>query len=48
MTARSTSRAPPAFADGIQALQPTGFQVGTNCQVNTNASTYYFAAFNDF
>ncbi len=36
------------FADGIQALQATGFQVGTNCQVNTNASTYYFAAFNDF
>ena len=23
----------------LQARQPTGFQVGTNCQVNTDAST---------
>ena len=36
------------FVDGIQALQPTGFQVGTNCQVNTNLSTYFFTAFNDY
>ena len=36
------------FVDGIQALQPTGFQVGTNCQVNTNLSTYFFIAFNDY
>jgi hypothetical protein len=37
-----------AFANGIQALQATGFQVGTDCRVNTNASTYLFVAFNDY
>jgi hypothetical protein len=31
--------------DFIQALQPDGFQVGTNCRVNTNAQTYYWVAF---
>jgi phosphotransferase system HPr-like phosphotransfer protein len=36
------------FANGIQALQATGFQVGTNCQVNTNGSTYFFVALNDY
>ena len=37
-----------AFANGIQALQASGFQVGTDCRVNTNGSTYYYVAFKDF
>ena len=30
---------------GIQALQAHGFQVGTNCRVNTNGTTYNWVAF---
>ena len=33
--------------DRIQALQADGFQVGTNAQVNTNGSTYYYLALQD-
>ena len=33
------------FASGIQALQADGFQVGTNCRVNTNGTTYNWVAF---
>jgi len=33
------------YADGIQALQTDGFQVGTNTKVNQNATTYYWMAF---
>jgi hypothetical protein len=29
----------------IQALQATGFQVGTDCKVNTNGKPYYWMAF---
>jgi hypothetical protein len=32
-------------ANVIQALQPTGFQVGTDCKVNTNLKPYYWMAF---
>ena len=32
-------------ANVIQALQPTGFQVGTDCKVNTNGKPYYWMAF---
>jgi hypothetical protein len=32
------------FADGIQALQTDGFQLGTNCRVNTNGNPYYWTA----
>jgi hypothetical protein len=32
-------------ANVIQALQATGFQVGTDCKVNTNAKPYYWMAF---
>jgi hypothetical protein len=32
-------------ANVIQALQATGFQVGTDCKVNTNGRTYYWMAF---
>lgn len=35
------------FADGIQALQADGFQVGTNATVNTNGVTYHYACFRD-
>ena len=31
----------------IQALQADGFQVGTNAQVNTNLSIYYYLALRD-
>jgi hypothetical protein len=33
------------LADAIQNLEADGFQVGTNCRVNTNGGTYYWAAF---
>jgi len=33
--------------DRIQALQADGFQVGTNAQVNTNLSIYYYLALRD-
>jgi predicted ribosomally synthesized peptide with SipW-like signal peptide len=33
------------FANGIQALQADGFQVGTNCRVNSNGATYNWVAF---
>ena len=33
------------FSDGIQALEPDGFQVGTHSTVNTNGTTYHWAAF---
>jgi len=38
-----TTAAP--FSDGIQALQADGFQVGTNCSVNTSGGTYHWMAF---
>ncbi len=31
----------------IQALNATGFQAGTNNEVNTNTTTYYYVAFGD-
>lgn len=31
----------------VQALQADGFEVGTNCRVNTNAKTYYWVALHD-
>ena len=34
------------FANGIQALQADGFQVGLDPRVNAGATTYYFAAWN--
>lgn len=34
------------FADGIQALQADGFQVGLDPRVNAAATTYYYAAWN--
>ena len=34
------------FANGIQALQADGFQVGLDPRVNAAATTYYFAAWN--
>ncbi len=36
-----------ATTNRIQALQADGFQVGTNAQVNTNGSTYYYLALRD-
>ena len=33
-----------AFADGVQALETDGFQVGTSATVNTAATTYPYAA----
>ncbi len=36
-----------AATNRIQALQADGFQVGTNAQVNTNGSTYYYLALRD-
>jgi len=33
------------FADGIQSLDPDGFQVGLDGTVNTNTTTYHWAAF---
>ena len=35
------------LTDVIQALTGTGFQVGTNCRVNTNTATYHWVAFRD-
>jgi hypothetical protein len=35
------------FANGIQALEADGFQLGTDGTVNTNAKTYYWIAFKD-
>jgi hypothetical protein len=32
-------------ADSIQALETDGFQVGTDCRVNTSGTTYYWVAF---
>jgi hypothetical protein len=36
-----------ANTNRIQALQANGFQVGTNAQVNTNLSIYYYLALRD-
>ena len=36
-----------SFANGIQTLQPDGFQLGTDCTVNTSGATYHYIAFND-
>ncbi len=33
------------YANGIQAFQATGFQVGTNSKVNQSSTTYYWIAF---
>jgi hypothetical protein len=33
------------LANAIQNLEADGFQVGTNCRVNTNGATYYWMAF---
>jgi len=33
------------LTDAIQNLEASGFQVGTNCRVNANGSTYYWTAF---
>ncbi|MCH7798092.1 MAG: hypothetical protein IID28_06565, partial [Planctomycetes bacterium] len=35
------------YADGIQALQTDGFQVGTHTKVNQSTKTYYWMAFNN-
>lgn len=35
------------FANGIQALEADGFQVGTNTKVNQNGVTYWWAAWGD-
>jgi hypothetical protein len=35
------------FADGIQALEADGFQVGTECSVNAGKTTYHWVAFRD-
>lgn len=35
------------LGNAIQALQVDGFQVGTDCRVNTNANPYYWMAFKD-
>ena len=36
-----------SFANGIQLLEPDGFQLGTDCTVNTSGATYHYIAFND-
>ena len=33
------------YTNGIQALQATGFQVGTDTKVNQSSTTYYWIAF---
>jgi hypothetical protein len=38
--------ASPGFADGIQALETDGFQVGLDARVNASGVTYYYAAWN--
>jgi len=35
------------FANGIQALETDGFQLGMDCTVNTSGATYHYIAFND-
>lgn len=35
------------FANGLQALEANGFQIGTDGTVNTSAKTYYWMAFKD-
>ena len=40
-------RAGMNIADSIQALLPTGFQVGTDATVNQGGTTYYWMAFAD-
>jgi hypothetical protein len=42
-TLRFTNTA--SFANSIQAIQPDGFQVGTDTTVNTNGTIYYWVAF---
>lgn len=36
-----------AFGNGVQKLEPLGFQVGTDATVNNATSTYYVAGFRD-
>jgi hypothetical protein len=38
--------ASPGFTDGIQALEPDGFQVGLDARVNAGSVDYYYAAWN--
>ena len=35
------------FANGIQTLEADGFQVGTDCTVNTGGTTYHYLALKD-
>jgi hypothetical protein len=37
----------PLATQGITALTATGFDIGNNAVVNTNANTYYYAAFKE-
>jgi len=40
-----TANNTPAFANGIQALEADGFQIGSDNQVNQTGLTYYWVAF---